>query len=135
MSAQQIGDALKARLGALAFSPAIPVAWQGVDFTPPKDGGRFLAAQIVPAPNERLTIGSETRRSGTFVVTVASKGNAGTREGEGIADAVAAQFPVDLVIPLAFGRLRITAAPSIRGAFMDAGFWRTPVAIPYEVLA
>ena len=133
MSAAQIGDALKARLSALAFNPAMPVAWANVDYTP--SGSRFLAVQIVPAPNDRLTLGSETRRSGTFVVTVASKGNAGTREGEGIADAVAAQFPVDLVIPLAFGRLRITAAPSIRGGFMDAGFWRTPVAIPYEVLA
>ena len=132
MSAAAIGAALKARLAALSFSPAIPVAWQNKDYTP--TGERFLAAEILPAPNERATIGGAHRRSGSLIVTVASRPNNGSGEGDGLADAVAAHFPHDLVLATTAGRVRITAAPSVRGGFIDGGYWRTPVIIPWEVL-
>lgn len=133
MSASQIGAALKARLAALVFSPAISVAWPNKDFVPA--GDRYIVASIIRAPNQRVTIKGANRYSGTMVVIVGTKTGVGSGEGDGVADAVASHFPADLILPMAFGRLRITATPTIRTGYPDAGFWRTPVAIPYEVLA
>jgi len=136
MTAAAIGAALKARLGTLSFSPAIPIAWPNKDFTPPTDdNARFLQATIVPAPNQRVTIRAQHRRSGSLVVTVASRPNNGSGEGDGLADAVAAHFPADLMLAAGANRLRITEDPSIRDGFLDGAFWRTPVVIPFEVLA
>jgi Bacteriophage related domain of unknown function len=131
-TAATIGAALKARLGLLSFTPAIPIAWPNKDYTP--TGERFLQVAIVPAPVERLTIDARHRRAGTLVVTVASRVNNGSGEGDGLADAVAAHFPADLVLTAGSNRLRITANPSIREGFAEGGFWRTPVTIPFEVL-
>jgi len=133
MTAAAIGAALKARLGTLSFSPAIPVAWPNKDFTP--TGDRFLQATIAHAPNQRVTIRAQHRRSGSLVVTVASRPNNGSGEGDGLADAVAAHFPADLMLAAGANRLRITEDPSIRDGFLDGAFWRTPVVIPFEVLA
>lgn len=132
MSAAQHGAALKARLAALVFSEDTPIAWPNKDFAP--TGDRHLVAQIVRAPNERITIKGQNRKSGSLVVTVASRAGIGSGEGDGIADAVAAWFPVDLILPTALGRLRIATTPTIRDGFQDGGYWRTPVVIPFEVL-
>lgn len=130
--AAAIDAALKARVAALTFSPAISVAWPNKDFTP--SGDRYLQVQIVPAPNQRMTIRGASRKSGSLVVTVASRPNNGSGEGDGLADAVAAHFPVDLKLTTTEGIVRITAEPSIREGFVEGGFWRTPVVIPFEVL-
>lgn len=128
MTAAEIGAALKARLAALTFTPAIPVAWPNKDFVP--TGERFLVAQIVRAPAERIGIKARARMTGSLVVTVASRTGNGSGEADGLADAVAAHFPADLKL----GDLRITAAPSVRDGFADAGYWRTPVVVPFEAL-
>lgn len=131
-----IGDALKARLDALTFTPAIPVGWPNRDFNPPANGGRYMVASFVKAENERLTLGAGTRFSGSLVVNIATPVNRGTGEGESLGDAVAAHFPVNLSLPLVGGgSLRITATPSVRDGFVDAGMWRTPVVVPFAVLA
>jgi hypothetical protein len=135
MTTAAIGAALKARLGTFAFTPAVPIAWPNKDFTPPTGAeARYLRVDFVRAPNERLTIKGRHRRSGSVVVTVASRANNGSGEGDGLADAVATHFPVDLILQAGTERLRITAEPSIRDGFLDGAFWRTPVIIPWEVI-
>jgi hypothetical protein len=128
MTAAATHAAIKARVEALTFSPAMPIAWPNKDYTP--TGERFLQVAIVPAPAQRMTIDAQHRRAGSVVITIASKANNGSGEGDGLADAVAAHFPADL----RFSGIRITAAPSIREGFLDGKFWRTPVVIPFEVL-
>lgn len=132
MTAAQTHAAIKARIEALTFTPAIPVAWPNKDYTP--TGERFLQVAIVPAPAQRMTLDALHRRAGSVVITVASRPNNGSGEGDGLADAVAAHFPADLKLTAGSGAVRITAAPSIREGFRDGGFWRTPVVIPFEVL-
>lgn len=132
MSQAAIGAAIKARVGSLTFSQAIPVAWPNKDYTP--TGERFLQVQILPAPLDRMTIGGRHRRSGSVIITVASRVNNGSGEGDGLADAVAEHFPADLILTAGSQRLRITAEPSIREGFVDVGYWRTPVVIPYELM-
>lgn len=140
MIASQIGAALKARLSSLTFTPALPVGWPNRDFVP---SGDHLTVAIVPAEAERLGVKAMHRFAGSMVVTVclqrggAVQGSAGggSGRGDGIADAVAAHFPADLRLSLSGGgTLRITQAPSVREGFIDAGYWRTPVLIPFEVL-
>jgi len=133
--AAQIGAALKAKLAALSFSPEIPVAWPGRDFDP-AGLDKYLVAAIENAPNERLGIKAMHRRAGSLIVTVCSRMNRGSGQGDGIADAVADHFPCDLRLDLSGGsRLRVTTAPSVRGGYQDGGTWRTPVVIPFEVLS
>lgn len=133
MIASEIGAALKGRLSTLTFSPPIGVAAPNRDYVP--DGKRHIAVEILHAPNDRLTLSGNHRHSGTCVVTVAIPTGGGSGEADGIADAVAAHFPCDLAMPLpGGGAVRVTAAPSVRGGFRDGPFWRTPVAIPFEVL-
>lgn len=132
MISQQIGAALKARLAALTFAQPIPVAWPGKDFTP---SGRYIAAQIDGIPNERLTVAGHHRIAGLFLLAAVIPAGKGTGEADGIADAIAAHFPVDLRLTLTGGSiLRVTAAPSIRGGFLDGAWWRVPVSVPFEVL-
>lgn len=130
---REIGDALKARLASLTFSPAIPIAWPGRDFTP--DGSRYIVADVVKSPNDRLTLGAGNRWSGSFIVTPCALAGRGSGEGESLADAIAAHFPVDLALALAGGgSLFISAVPSVRSGFQDAGYWRTPVVIPFRAM-
>lgn len=132
MIAAQIGAALKARLSELIFTPALPVAWPNRDFAP---NGDHLAVAIVPAEAQRLGVKAMHRYAGTLSITVVSTGGRGSGEGDGKADAVAAHFPADLKLTLAGGAtLRITQSPSVREGFIDAGYWRTPVLVPFEVL-
>lgn len=134
MTQAAISTAIKDHIAALDFTPAIPVAWPNKDFTPPTgDSARFLQVQIIPAPNERLTLGGRHMYSGSVIITVASRVNKGSREGEGLADAIAAHFACDTTLTAGGQRLRITAAPSVREGLLDGGFWRTPVVIPYEL--
>lgn len=138
MSQSAVGAAIKDRVAtaAASFAPAIPVAWPNKDFVPPTDphNPRFLQVQIIPAPQERMTMNGRHRRSGSVVLTVASRPNNGSGEGDGLADAVAAYFPCDHVLTAGGQRLRVTEAPSIREGFIDGGYWRTPVVIPYELM-
>lgn len=133
MIASQIGAALKARLASLTFSPALPVGWPNRDFVPTGD---HLTVAIVPAEAQRLGVKAMHRFAGSMVVTVCTAGGKGSGEGDGKADAVAAHFPADLRLSLSGGgSLRITQAPSVREGFIDAGYWRTPVIVSFEVLA
>lgn len=133
MIASQIGAALKARLATLTFSPAIPVGWPNRDFVPTGD---HMTVAIVPAESQRLGVTAMHRYSGSLVVTVCTQNTRnGSGESDGKADAVAAHFAADLRLPLSGGKtLRITQAPSVREGFIDKGYWRTPVTIPFEVL-
>lgn len=132
MIASQIGAALKAHLAELTFTPALPVAWPNRDFTP---DGDHLTAAIVPAEAERLGVKAMHRFAGSMVITVCSRGGRGSGEGDGKADAVAQHFAADTRLTLSGGgTLRITQAPSVREGFIDAGYWRTPIIVPFEVL-
>lgn len=132
MIASEIGAALKARLAALTFSPAIPISWPNRDFAP--GGTRYLAAQIEGIPNQRLTIGGAHRIAGTLLVSVVIPAGGGSGEADGIADAVAAHFPCDLRLSLSSATLRVISAPSVRTGYRDGAYWRVPVVISFEVL-
>lgn len=129
-----ISDALKAHMAALTFSPAIPIGWPNRDITPPVDGSRYMVFSIVRAASQRTTIGGGNRWSGSIVVNIATPPGKGSGAGDSLADAVAAHFPADLALAAGDNRLRITGTPYAREGYADAGMWRTPLVIPFEVM-
>lgn len=129
-----ISDALKAHMAALTFSPAIPIGWPNRDFTPPADGSRYMVFAIVRAANQRMTLGGGNKWSGSIVVNIATPSGKGSGAGDSLADAVAAHFPADLALDASGARLRVTGTPFAREGYTDAGMWRTPLVIPFEVM-
>lgn len=128
-----IGDALKAQIDGLSFNPAIPVAYPNRDFTPPAD--RWILASIERAENGRVDLGDGTRFSGSVVLIVCTKPNKGSGEGEDLADAIATAFQANIALPIVGGgHVRVTARPSVRSGYLDGGWWRTPVVVPFAAL-
>lgn len=51
----KIYNALAWHLSQLVFSPAIPVAWPNIDFTPPSSG-KWIRLHQIPAPTVPLSV-------------------------------------------------------------------------------
>lgn len=133
MTAALVHETLKKRLDLLAISPTIKTVWPNYDHKP--DGKAHLVAEIIPAPNSRLTIKGRNRIAGSLVITVAVPIGGGSGQATAYADAVVAHFPVDLRLPVAGGNfVRITETPTVRAGFRDGAYWRVPVTAPFEYL-
>lgn len=82
---------------ATARVPALPIAYQGVAFTPPVDGSPYLRAFLLPAsPDSHDLEGKHTAYSGEFQVSVVTKAGIGQGAAESIADEIAALYPNNL---------------------------------------
>lgn len=94
MSQDRIRTALETVLStwAAAQSPAIPVAWENVEFTQPE--GRYLRAFLLPAQTISADIGRANRRyAGVFQVSVVMPLGDGPVPAEVIVASLAALFP------------------------------------------
>lgn len=97
MSHRTIRQIYEARLTAWAAArvPALRIAYQGVAFTP-VDGETYLAAFLLPAGTDSETLGGDHRAyTGLFQVNVVTPAGTGTGKAEGIADELAALFPLN----------------------------------------
>ncbi len=82
-------SALKA--WADAQTPAIPIAWPNVAFTPPV--GRYLRAEIIPAPTQKISIDGTGRTwKGIFQVSFCMPIGVGAGTVNGLAAALDAAF-------------------------------------------
>lgn len=130
--AADIRLALSARLASLVLSPAMPIAWEGVEFDPPPVTG-YLDVQLFRSATNRQFIGSADphQRLGFLQVAVMvapGDDGAGVMRADRIADAIVAHFPCDLRL----GGVRITARPNVAGGFPDGAWWRLPISVPFE---
>jgi hypothetical protein len=74
-----------------AQTPAIPVAWQNVTFNPPT--GRYVEAQLIPAPAKKLTLDGIGRTyRGIFQVTFRMPIGTGAGTVESLAASLDAAF-------------------------------------------
>jgi hypothetical protein len=84
---------------ATARVPALPIAYEDVDFTPPVDGSPYLQAFLLPAtPDSQDLEGKHTSYRGVFQVSIVTKAGTGRGTAEGIADEIAALFPNNLAL-------------------------------------
>ena len=126
---------LNDRLGALSLSPALPIAWPEVPFTPPSNG-KYLEVQYLPNFVARDFIGSDDphRHVGLYQVTVINPRNGGIIKPIEIAGLVAAHFPADLrlVSSTPAFSLSVTSRPTVAAPFSDELNIRVPVTIRWR---
>lgn len=127
----QITEALFARLAALTLSPALPVAWPDVSFTPPANGV-YLDVHQLRAETVGIGISAWNEHAGVLQVDVVAKGQDGVLGRTEIADAVAAHFPRNLKLTVGDVRVDIDDPPAIAAPVPDAPYTRTPVSIRYR---
>ena len=133
----EIWLALRARIQTAA--DPLPVAWPGEAFTPPTSGADllpYLAVGKVSAPPRRVLIskGKHDRSGSVTLVYVAQLGNPAEFYVEKAAQ-IAAHFEEDTLMRFDGGCLRVTQRPHVVDGYRDAGYWRTPVIVPWQCFA
>lgn len=96
MSHRTIRQIYEARLTAWAAarSPALRIAYQGVEFTP-ASGETYLAAFTLPAGTTSESLGGDHKAFiGLFQISVVTPSGNGSGKAEGIVDELAALFPL-----------------------------------------
>ena len=132
----EIMELLFARLGSFVASPALPIAWPNVPFTPPADH-RYLRVQFVPNMANRVTIDSDGphQHLGLLQVSVYWTKGQGEAAPRAVAAAIAAHFPCDLRLASGGLFVRITKRPDVRDMIVEVAAIQIPVMIDWEVFA
>lgn len=129
MSTTDILEGCLERLQSIGLSPVIPIAWPGVNFTPPAEG-MWLEAKLFP--NEPMDPSwnndSCTIARGFFQVIVGYRPGTGEIAASTIADAVIAHFAKGTEL----GPVRVIKKPWRSPAIEDGAKSLIPVTIPYR---
>ena len=128
--------ALFARVSSLVLTPAMPIAWPNVTFTPPATQ-RYLRVQFVPNVANRVMIGSDDphQHLGLLQVSVYWTKGQGEADVRAKAAAVAAHFPCDLKLNSGSTAVRITKHPDVRDLVVEDAAVQVPVMVSYEAYA
>lgn len=127
-----ISEALIKHLADLTLSPALPVSWPNVPFTPPTSG-KYLHAHHLRGPTDAVGISAWNAHQGIFQVDVVHPATGGLIPPTNIADAVAAHFARGTRLANGEIEVRIDQPPQIAAPVTDAPYIRTPVSISYRV--
>ncbi len=115
---------------AAAQTPAIPVAWENVEFRQP--AGRYLRAFLLPALTDSQDLGRVHRRySGVFQVSVVMPTGTGAGAAEAIVGALATLFAP--ATPIVVSGLSVWASQplSTGPAIPDGDRFVIPCSVPY----
>jgi hypothetical protein len=133
MSQAIVRQALELTLStwAAAQSPAIPVAYENVEFTPP--AGRYVRAFLLPAPTESLDLARVHRRYfGVFQVSLVMPKGTGPAAAEALLASLSAAFPTSAPIVRTNVRVWLTQPMSAAPAIQEPDRYVIPVSAPYE---
>jgi sporulation-control protein spo0M len=133
MSHALIRQALESTLSAWADaqSPAIPVSWQNVPFTPPT--GRYLQAFVLPARTVSETLdGTHRRYTGLFQVSIVMPIDVGPGDAEAIVASLDALYPLSTPITVGALRVYMTEPMSPAPALQRADRYVIPVTGAYR---
>lgn len=123
-----IFDLLNGHLGALVLSPALPVAWPMVDFTPPASGMWLEAWPMMSATTKaELAFSGKADRLGLMQVTVCAPLGSGDGPSLEVAGLVAAHFAEGTRLTSGAITARVYAPAIIATPFKDGQYLRTPV--------
>ena len=134
MSTKLCRQAIEARLYGWAStrSPALPLAWQNVAYTP-TTGQTYLRGTLLPADTASNDLKGDHRGyRGVYQVDVCAPINAGPGAAEGIAAELDALFPVNLRITVSGLAVQITGPASVGPAAQVDTHFILPVSIPYR---
>lgn len=134
-----IPSLLLARVAALVLSPALPVAYPDVAFTPPVDAqGKakpYLEVRHLPNTNVNLFLGDDAtvQYQGLFQITVIYPAGQGIPKPFDIAGLVALHFKKGTALRGDGVNVRIYQKPSVARSIQETDRIRVPVTIPYQV--
>lgn len=130
-------SALNTRLSQLTFSPAIPVSYPNVNFTPPSPSqtARWLRATHLPADtfSQTLDYGGTLRYAGLYQVDIFTGVNFGEPNATAIAELIISWFKRGTRLTKNNFTIE-TDAPFRMSYVKDAesdSWWMLPVRIPY----
>lgn len=123
--------ALMARVASLALTPAMPVAYPNVTYTPPA-AQRYLEVKFVPNDNDRFGMSTTHRIFGLLQFNVHGKKGTGEAAARTDAAAVAGHFPCDLELESGATRLRITSRPAVRDMIVEDASVFIPILVSWE---
>lgn len=131
----KIVEAFFARLQALVLTPAHPIAWPNVSFTPPADS-RYLRANELPSPTAgvSLAVDGANEYSGLFQIDVFGPLNTGSSAPKELAGAVVKHFKRGTRLDREGLRIDVMQA-SIGPALRDDPRWMVPVTVRYRAFA
>lgn len=126
----QISDLLFARLKALVFTPAIPIAWPNTKFTPP--ASLWLRPTIIPAAQNPISLNIDGTNEilGIFQIDVFSPLQSGEK-GEMIASQIAGQFRRGTKLLGSLARVEVRNVLVTQGR-SDTVNWQVPVSVSYR---
>lgn len=133
MSDALIRAAFESRLAtwAAAQTPAIPVAFENVAFTPP--AGRYLRAFILPATTISLTLDRLHRqRKGVFQVSIVMPIGTGPGAAQTIAAALDTLFPLTTPMVQGSQRIHLITPMSAGPAIQESDRYTVPVSAQYQ---
>lgn len=134
MSNANVRAALESRLAtwAAARVPALPVAWENAP-SDPATGAAYLRAFVLPANTESQDLqGLHRGYRGVFQVSIVCPINAGPGAAVGIADELAAQFPVNGRYTSGSTTTQIIGPASPGPGQQEPEAYVLPVSIPYR---
>lgn len=128
-----ITEALLQRLAALALTPALPVAYPNVAFTPPVGGSYLEAREPLRSSTEAIGISRWNEHTGIFQIDVVYRAQDGAIAPTEIADKVADWFKRGTRLINGSVRVDINEPPSVAASMADAPYIRIPVSVRYRV--
>lgn len=127
---EAISNALLGHLGALSFSPVVPIAWPNVDFTPPQSGP-YLHPAIIKNKTQPTAFRTD-ELMGIFQVSIYSPLMLGSAPSEKIADQIIDHFSRGTWISHEGVTVRVRNAwTSV--AMRDGSWWHLPVSVDWFV--
>lgn len=127
----KIQQALFAHMEAISLTPAKPIAWPNLSFTPPATG--YLRVNDLPAPTQPFALAHDgaNEYAGLFQVDVMWQQGRGAQEPKEAAGAVAKHFRRGVHLRNGGVLVEVTRA-SVGPAIKDDPFMMTPVTIRYR---
>ena len=131
MSDKTIRAALEGRLATWAATQSLTVQYQNVPISQPAT--TYLRAWFMPANRGSKDLaGLHVLYAGIFQIDVVGVENVGTGAVATIVEAIAAQFPNNLLIVKSGLTVRVTAPPSPKTGEPEPGRYVVKVSIPYR---
>lgn len=134
MTQPRIRTALESRLNtwAAAQSPAVPVAWQNVAYTP-TTGTRYVRASLLSGETQNPIYGPLHRRLiGILQVDIVAPTGTGMAASEALAESLCTQFKRGTTLTQSGLQIIMDYSPSIGPAQIDEGWVFLPVSIRYR---
>lgn len=116
------------------LTPALPIAWENVNFVPPADGSTYLRCTMqVRTPDDSCIGGSYYREDATFNVYVLDKLNIGTGNALDKAETIRTLFKKRTTLQEGNVRVHVLTTPRIAGSVVTNDRLVVPISIELTI--